>query len=125
VHGDLSPKNVQVRSEGADSTLLPFDWENAGWGVPAADMAQLLIPPRDHLSLRPDLEAYWVVAKEAWPQLTTAEVRQVGALGTLFRLIALMSWASSGLSEKRPQKTVRTLRFYEPAFATALDEALA
>ncbi len=40
VHGDLVAKNVRVYSTPLSTALLVFDWEVAGWGVPATDLAQ-------------------------------------------------------------------------------------
>src|SRR5437867_6337435 len=39
VHGDFRAKNVYVRTDQAGTCLFPIDWETAGWGVPAADLA--------------------------------------------------------------------------------------
>src|SRR5206468_164689 len=39
VHGDLVVKNMRVRLGRAASALLVFDWETAGWGVPAPDLS--------------------------------------------------------------------------------------
>src|SRR5262249_55908333 len=44
VHGDFRPKNVRVRGRDANATLFALDWEMAGWGVPAADLAAAFEP---------------------------------------------------------------------------------
>jgi hypothetical protein len=122
VHGDLSPKNVRVRRSDAGSVFLPFDWESAGWGIPAADVSHLRIPPRDHLSLSPDLDTYWELVREVVPGFSRNEVDRLAALGALFRLTALMDWASWSLSGSRPSKAVRTLGAYLEPFASAGQE---
>jgi aminoglycoside phosphotransferase (APT) family kinase protein len=38
VHGDLAPKNLRFRMKDGKVSVLPFDWEIAGWGVPAVDL---------------------------------------------------------------------------------------
>ena len=39
VHGDMSAKNARVRTRPAGNILVIFDWDGAGWGVPAVDLA--------------------------------------------------------------------------------------
>src|ERR1051326_2147828 len=51
VHGDLAIKNVGLRCGSAGLSLLVFDWENGGWGLPAVDLCQF----NGH-TLSPDLE---------------------------------------------------------------------
>src|SRR5437764_1331591 len=40
VHGDLQRKNLYVRNGAGQSALYAIDWETAGWGIPAADLAR-------------------------------------------------------------------------------------
>src|SRR5437763_6383823 len=47
VHGDFRPKNTRTRSTEAGLSLLPLDWETAGWGSPAKDLAHV------------DVHTYW------------------------------------------------------------------
>jgi Ser/Thr protein kinase RdoA (MazF antagonist) len=54
VHGDFVVKNVNVRSGPAGPAFLAFDWETAGWGVPAPDLVQSLLLDRVS-SVSPDL----------------------------------------------------------------------
>src|SRR5438094_1881398 len=35
IHGDFVIKNIRIRETAAGAALLVFDWEFAGWGVPA------------------------------------------------------------------------------------------
>src|SRR5205807_9046815 len=44
VHGDFNGKNIRLGSAGGGSIFLVFDWEEAGWGVPAIDLAQQAVP---------------------------------------------------------------------------------
>src|SRR5262245_1449710 len=60
VHGDFVVKNVHVRPGWEGLALLPFDWEVAGWGVPAPDLVQALFLDRV-ASVSPDLTAYRAV----------------------------------------------------------------
>src|SRR5439155_6582038 len=42
VHGDFVIKNLRIRNGAGRPALLVFDWEMAGWGVPATDLAQFV-----------------------------------------------------------------------------------
>jgi hypothetical protein len=63
VHGDFTAKNLRVQTGRAGVALLPFDWEMAGWGVPAADLAQSARPAKKgNFSAHPDIFGYWISA---------------------------------------------------------------
>jgi hypothetical protein len=98
VHGDFVPKNIRLRRGPESVAVLPLDWEMAGWGVPAADLAEC-----------PDLDAYLAVARTAWPLLDATEINRVARAGTLFRLLAAMHWSSTRLPR---EKALAQLRFY-------------
>jgi aminoglycoside phosphotransferase (APT) family kinase protein len=85
VHGDFRPKNVHVRRDHDGTALLPMDWETAGWGVPAPDLARV------------DLRAYWTVVRECWPTLDLPAIKRLANLGTLFCRLAAMNWDSMSL----------------------------
>ena len=72
VHGDLSGRNVLVQA-GADPGIAVFDWADAGWGVPAADLAQLVLP-ESNLSVGADIPTYWAVVRERWPSLDLVDI---------------------------------------------------
>src|SRR5207248_7530745 len=82
VHGDFRPKNVHVRRDHDGSALLPMDWETAGWGVPAPDLARV------------DLGAYWTVVRECWPTVDRQALEQLAHLGNVLRWLAALSWES-------------------------------
>ena len=42
VHGDFVIRNLRIRDTLTGPALLVFDWEFAGWGLPATDLAQFL-----------------------------------------------------------------------------------
>src|SRR2546430_1531938 len=54
VHGDLQPKNIMTRCTSSGVAFLPLDWEESGWGPPAADLAGI------------DVAAYWTTARGQW-----------------------------------------------------------
>src|SRR5205807_1546253 len=57
VHGDLQRKNLYVRNGAGQTALYAIDWETAGWGVPAADVARV------------DLPTYWSVVRSVRPDV--------------------------------------------------------
>jgi hypothetical protein len=94
VHGDFRPKNVRVRSHGPAPGLYPIDWETAGWGVPAADLA----PARGSgLAMQVDPHIYETVVRARWPGLDAAAIRKLSILGHVFRALAGIEWASESL----------------------------
>jgi hypothetical protein len=76
VHGDFVDHNIRVRRGPTETLVLPFDWETAGWGVPAADWAECS-----------DLDAYYAVVRSAWPSLAFATLRRLAAVGRVFNWI--------------------------------------
>lgn len=92
VHGDFVPKNMRVRSGASGPALLVYDWECAGWGVPAADLTQ-----RDTRSPSPDLDAYCRAIRQFWPQLHSGHVEMLATVGRIFRLVGAVGWACDSL----------------------------
>jgi len=76
VHGDLVVKNVSMRSTPTGLSLLVFDWENAGWGVPGVDLAQFT-----GRTISPDLAIYAANLRREFRRLTDVELRQVPEIG--------------------------------------------
>jgi len=73
----------------APSTLVPIDWETAGWGAPASDLTRVDIP------------AYWSVVQEHW-SLDLPAIRQLATVGQVFRSLAGFSWVSPQLVYDSP-----------------------
>jgi Phosphotransferase enzyme family len=95
VHGDFSPKNVYVRADQAGIGLFPLDWETAGWGVPAADLA----PSRGLLPAHQvDITVYWSIARECWPSLDIQVIQRLVKVGRIFRRLAAINWSSVSLT---------------------------
>jgi ATP-binding cassette subfamily B protein len=106
VHGDLSRSNLRVRAGAAGTDLVAFDWEKAGWGVPAPDLARL--GPRNRLPaarfresgefpgfcLDPDLETYGAALGDGSAHLDGETVELMATVGSLFRSIATVDWTS-------------------------------
>jgi hypothetical protein len=110
VHGDFRPRNVYVRTGHAGTGLFPVDWETAGWGIPAADLA-----PSDHryLGQHVDLTTYWDIVRECWPSLTISAIQQLVCMGLVFRRLAAISWASMGLKYESTEGAIESMRVYQ------------
>jgi hypothetical protein len=109
VHGDLSLWNACIRGNHSGKRLLVMDWESAGWGVPAADLAQFA-----GNALTPDIAAYSSHAQQYWPRLNQSDFRRLGELGRVFRWINAVAWTNRGFHEGAVEWYVNEMRFYEP-----------
>ena len=90
VHGDLQRKNLYVRNDAGQTALYAIDWETAGWGVPAADLARI------------DLPTYWSVVRSVWPDVRLEDVRRLGAMGRIFLELVGIRWVSPQLVYDSP-----------------------
>jgi hypothetical protein len=123
VHGDFVVKNVNVRPGPAGPAFLAFDWETAGWGVPAPDLVQTLLLDRV-ASVSPDLPAYWAMVRGSWPHLAIEDIRRLAGLGSLFRLLAMIDWLSLYLAYPWVSKPLASMRIYQAELARAVQAAL-
>jgi hypothetical protein len=118
VHGDFRPKNVRICT--GDAALYPIDWEMAGWGVPAADLA----PARDlGMTMQVDPHSYETVMRERWPDLDAAAIKKLSILGHIFRALAGIEWESESLRFELPNyltKPVSSMR----SFARKINDGL-
>jgi len=112
VHGDLNEKNIRIRATPAGAVLLPFDWETAGWGVPAADLVKC-----------PDTVLYGSLVREHWPTVRHEEVQRMANAGTIFRSIAAIHWETPHLDYEWVEWPVRRMRGYRTKLTNALRRA--
>jgi len=109
VHGDFRPKNVHVRTVGSAADVFVLDWETAGWGPPAVDLA----PARGSYSARHvDIETYVSIAHESSANFDSHAMGRLVAAGTMFRRLAAMDWASADLAWDDVSLPVSRLRVY-------------
>jgi aminoglycoside/choline kinase family phosphotransferase len=119
VHGDFSNKNVRVRAVEGETTLLVYDWESAGLGVPAVDLAHSpLAAP--HFAAQADLTAYWEAVREYWPRIDLHTIEQWANLGTLFRCLAALNWDVRSLRRGWAQTLLERAGFYHAVLAHTL-----
>jgi len=115
VHGDLASKNVRIRAEQTGQSLLVMDWETAGWGIPAADLAQFPLERSQYISLSLDLEAYWTVVQPWWPSVGLPDLRRLAELGKAFRLIVALAWTNEGFHAHTVEWYMTDMSWYERA----------
>ncbi len=120
VHGDFNGRNMRLRTVGNEGTITVFDWEDAGWGVPAVDLAQQLTVPSGQLSANPDVPSYWSAVHQRWPELSSEACWQLAYCGTVFRTLSAMSWIADDLANDWAHASLRDMRLY----AAELDGAL-
>jgi len=118
VHGDFNAKNLRLRSENGHTTVVVFDWEDAGWGVPAADLAQAVLFSR--LSASPDIPTYWSTVRERWPNASAEALQRLAHCGSAFRALAGLSWELPNLASDWAHACATDLQVY----VTELDDAL-
>jgi ATP-binding cassette subfamily B protein len=119
VHGDFNGKNMRLRSMDGNTSVVVFDWEHAGWGVPAVDLARLTVPFR-RLAANPDIATYWSTVRERWPNASAEAVRRLADCGTVFRTLSALSWDAQHLPYDWAHMYVAGMQTY----AAELDEAL-
>jgi hypothetical protein len=109
VHADLHNKNLHIGPNG-QGVVLAFDWESAGWGTPAIDLALtgLHIP------------TYWSVVRETWLGLNLNAVERSALAGRIFQLLELIDWESRALTSEWPQRAIEHMRWYHAEIADAL-----
>jgi hypothetical protein len=109
VHADFTRKNVRLCPGDGGVHVVALDWETAGCGPPAADLADVPWgrarnrfsgdgpPPSE--SETPwygpvCLDTYAATIAEFWPAINRADVQRLSRVGSIFRVIDAASWAS-------------------------------
>ncbi len=109
VHCDFSERNVRIRDQGSEPRLLAFDWEVAGWGLPAVDLHGV------------DLSTYAEAVRADWPDLDRAALERFAQLGQLLRGgVVAASWAAKSLLTRYPGDAVLELAIYQRKIVRAL-----
>jgi hypothetical protein len=124
VHCDFARYNLRVRTNHMGINLLAFDWEMAGRGVPAPDIAELSgrgVPRRRAPGDFGDSElvAYWSTVREAWSGLDLSAIKELAELGAVFRSLAAISWESESIG--RGWWPIKELHGYQVDLAVALE----
>jgi aminoglycoside phosphotransferase (APT) family kinase protein len=120
VHGDFVKKNLRMRGGLPATSVFVLDWETAGWGSPAADLASLSSMFADEQTIDA-IEAYAAAVRERWPSPDVATFRRMARAGVVFRLLASVDWACDGLKEDWNHRALGQLRVYAPRLERAID----
>lgn len=121
IHGDFRRKNLFVRTGPSGLQLVAIDWETAGWGTPAVDLA----PMRHRFAPQLDIEAYCRIVRRRWRKFDLPQAYRLMWLGLIFRRLAAMEWAAVNLRFPRPDVLVGTLsriRIYHHELDRALTD---
>ncbi|MCI0628361.1 MAG: aminoglycoside phosphotransferase family protein [Acidobacteria bacterium] len=117
-HGDFRPKNIHIRTNHAGTSLLPMDWETAGWGIPAADLA----PTRGlHPIYQLDITTYCSIVRECWPGFDIQTIHQLANVGRIFRRLAAIDWESKSFAFG--WINIKTMKSYHAELCEAIKEA--
>src|SRR5207247_10267880 len=87
LHDALVIKYLRMRDGVNRPVLLVSDFEMAGWGVPATDLAQFL-----GKCVSPDLEVYRAALASDGAPLTARDLQRLADFGNLLRLVDKISW---------------------------------
>ena len=118
VHGDFVIKNLRIRNGATAPALLVFDWEMAGWGVPATDLAQSI-----GRCVSPDLAVYGSALKQEASQLDARDIRRLADYGNLLRVMDKIFWQRLDMVGDRQELLVtpfKPIKKFEPELAAAL-----
>jgi len=121
VHADFQPKNIRIRSTASGPVICPIDWETAGRGVPAADLARTSSPG---MALQFDPRTYETALRDRWPHLDAVSIHRLSILGHIFQPLAGILWACADLRfESAPclVRPVSSMKRYLARITLALD----
>jgi len=125
VHGDCQVKNAHIRSSQTGLTFAPFDWANAGWGLPATDLGQLSLPYKNLPPTVPDCETYLSLVRNEWPDFDLETVQQLANLGQIFWSLKVISLSVPEFDDKRTylEGLLYNFSVYASVLATAIQAA--
>lgn len=107
VFGDFKNDNVRVVDGEHGPTLIAFDWNEAGWGVPALDVLTF-----EAHRVAPLLSQYLPIVRTRWPELTGEQILALGTIGEIFRCSASLRWVLQRLESPWTDKAMALLRHH-------------
>jgi len=107
VFGDFKDDNVRVVTGTDGPTLIGFDWNEAGWGVPALDVLTF-----EAHRVAPLLSEYLPVVTARWPELTAERILRLGIVGEIFRCAASMRWDLQRLECPWTEGAMARMRYF-------------
>jgi aminoglycoside phosphotransferase (APT) family kinase protein len=107
-HGDLKEKNVHVRNDQQGTVLIAFDWETAGWGVPAIDLRKV------------DVIEYWRTVRNQWLDMDFQTIQRLTNLGKMFWCLAAINWEALSLAYEWIERPMEMMRLYQARLSDAI-----
>jgi thiamine kinase-like enzyme len=107
-HGDLQEKNVRVRTDQQGNFLIAFDWETAGWGVPAIDLRKV------------DIMVYWQTVRNHWHDMNLQTVQRLANVGKIFWCLAAINWQARSLAHEWIGKCMERMGLYQTRLSDAI-----
>lgn len=107
VHSDFKQDNMRVLTSSSGSSILVFDWGNAGWGVPSRDIANLSSP-----EIRADITIYCKTVQDRWPFLNLEIIQMLADVGEALLCFEYLRWAAMKLPYKFIQKQMSKIKYY-------------
>lgn len=107
VHGDVKEANVRI-GRAQEAPTYVFDWEMAGWGTPAPDLA------------RCDAGAYALASCAAGRPLGAETVRRLILAGQVLRCLSAVGWETPFLAYEHVHRPVRRFRIYRARLSDLL-----
>jgi aminoglycoside phosphotransferase (APT) family kinase protein len=108
VHGDFVKKNVRVSAgDRGRLSVFVYDWEMAGLGSPAADLAMFHCDGHDD-----GITRYFEVVRERWPTIDYNHVSRMAHVGAIFRYVAALNWACKSLRHARLEGALKHIPNY-------------
>jgi aminoglycoside phosphotransferase (APT) family kinase protein len=114
VHGDLAAKNIRIRPQPGGPRVLVLDWETAGWGWAAPDLAS------GSVGWGIDLDRYRVEAGRIIDGWAERDLRSYAAIGSVLRYLAAADWAARSLRYLPGKRAAPYLRAYSDPLERAL-----
>jgi hypothetical protein len=108
IHGDFAARNLRVRNDQAGMALLPFDWGEAGWGVPAVDIMQV------------DVLSYSSSVHGHWPWLDLHAIQRLAIVGKIFRCLDAVYWQLPSFKYQWLKVPIYNMGIYASRLADAI-----
>lgn len=107
VHGDFVRKNMRLRPGVDGPSIVAFDWEMGGWGVPLVDLGSI------------DLGAYLSEAGPFWGA-DSARLERLADLGRMFGLISAIGWEVPYLESPWLHRPMNRIAVYHARLGSVL-----
>lgn len=104
-HNGFYGKNAQVAERNGERVVLAFDWESAGWGLPALDIA------------REDVAAYGNALRRFFPDIEDGRLKRISLLGKTFWVLKAVEGEKTLLSLPWSEKFSGKLAAYRDQLA--------